>query len=219
MSFIGPNQTFEIIIDGFFGSGDIFELEITKSQFEQHCQPIFDRAMIPVKKALQAADIAKDEIDEIIMVGGSSRITRMQEMLTEYFGKPLNKTLNPDQAIATGAAINAGMMRAQRFVQGQDREDQEQNNILPQLQDIVPMSMGIRVCGMNPRDRREDLISVVIPRGTPIPHTGRIVKKTARKDQTEFPVIVLQGENEFADYCKAVQQLTIEGIPQGEAGA
>ena len=92
------------------------ELDLSKADFEQRMQPYFERSMVPVREALRAASLTKDDIDEVILVGGSTRITKIDTMLQDLFGKPCNKQLNPDEAVAIGATIQAGMLRGKMLV-------------------------------------------------------------------------------------------------------
>ena len=92
------------------------ELDLSKADFEQRMQPYFERAMVPVREALRAASLTKENIDEVLLVGGSTRITKIETMLQDFFGKQCNRQLNPDEAVAIGATIQAGMLRGKMLV-------------------------------------------------------------------------------------------------------
>ena len=113
--------------------GEDFSLNLNRAKFEQLCRELWDRCRTPVNDVLNYANLTKGDIDEIVLVGGSSRIPRVQQVLTDFFdGKTLNKSLNMDEAIAYGATIKASQLSGQ---------NQENRNIL--LQDVTPMSLGI----------------------------------------------------------------------------
>ena len=103
------------------------ELDLSKADFEQRMQPYFERSMVPVREALRSANLTKEDIDEVILVGGSTRITKVETMLSEFFGKPCNKQLNPDEAVAIGATIQAGMLRGKNLVADTTRNPAAKN--------------------------------------------------------------------------------------------
>ena len=149
-----------IDVESLSGDND-YSLNMTRLEFEQLCAPIFQRCLPPLTEALTDANLAKSEIDEVVLVGGSTRIPKIQSMLTEYFdGKSLNKQLHPDEAVAYGATIQAGILSGVETAQVQD--------IL--LLDITPLSLGTDV-------KRNGVLhmSTIIPRNTAIP-----IEKTER---------------------------------------
>ena len=156
------SATMSTVIDVESLSGDNdYSLNMTRLEFEQLCAPIFQRCLPPLTEALTDANLAKSEIDEVVLVGGSTRIPKIQSMLTEYFdGKSLNKQLHPDEAVAYGATIQAGILSGVETAQVQD--------IL--LLDITPLSLGTDV-------KRNGVLhmSTIIPRNTAIP-----IEKTER---------------------------------------
>ena len=106
---------------------DSVELEITLHEFEQICQPIFEKCMLPVDQALNDAGLQKEQIDDIILVGGSSRIVKLQQILSDHFGgKDLNKQLNPDEAVAYGATVQAGILKGKQAIYAESYDDDEE---------------------------------------------------------------------------------------------
>jgi L1 cell adhesion molecule like protein len=142
-------------VDSLFEGND-FSATLTRAKFENLCNDIFQRTMAPVEQVLKDSKLSKSEIDEIVLVGGSTRIPKIQELLSNFFnGKELNKSINPDEAVAYGAAVQAAILSG--------TTDDKLNGLL--LLDCTPLSLGVETAG--------NVMTVLIPRGSTVP-----VKKT-----------------------------------------
>ncbi len=169
---------------------------LTRSKFEQLVQPILDRLMPPVKKAIEDAGLEAKNIDEIVLVGGSTRIPKVQEMVKEFFGKDPNKSVNPDEVVGLGAAVQAGVLGG------------EKTDIL--LLDVTPLSLGIETLG--------GVSTQMIQRNTTIPTRKSEIFSTASDNQTSVEVHVLQGERPMASDNKTLGKFHLVGIPPAPRG-
>jgi molecular chaperone DnaK len=173
------------------------EVELTRSRFEEMVQHLIDATLDPVSRALKDADMSVNEIDRILLVGGSTRIPAVQKALQSYFGgKELDRSINPDEAIAMGAAIQAGVV-------GGDVKD-----VL--LLDVTPLSMGIETLG--------EVCTKVIERNTTIPTSKSQEFSTAIDGQTSVEIHVLQGERAMARDNKSLGKFLLQGIPPAPRG-
>jgi molecular chaperone DnaK len=173
------------------------EVELTRSKFEEMVQHLIDATLDPVARALKDADMSINEIDRILLVGGSTRIPAVQKALQSYFGgKELDRSINPDEAIAMGAAIQAGVV-------GGDVKD-----VL--LLDVTPLSMGIETLG--------EVCTKVIERNTTIPTSKSQEFSTAIDGQTSVEIHVLQGERAMARDNKSLGKFLLQGIPPAPRG-
>jgi molecular chaperone DnaK len=173
------------------------EVELSRSQFEEMVQHLIDATLDPVARALKDADMSINEIDRILLVGGSTRIPAVQKALQNFFGgKELDRSINPDEAIAMGAAIQAGVV-------GGDVKD-----VL--LLDVTPLSMGIETLG--------EVCTKVIERNTTIPTSKSQEFSTAIDGQTSVEIHVLQGERAMARDNKSLGKFLLQGIPPAPRG-
>jgi molecular chaperone DnaK len=173
------------------------EVELSRSQFEEMVQHLIDATLDPVARALKDADMSINEIDRILLVGGSTRIPAVQKALQSFFGgKELDRSINPDEAIAMGAAIQAGVV-------GGDVKD-----VL--LLDVTPLSMGIETLG--------EVCTKVIERNTTIPTSKSQEFSTAIDGQTSVEIHVLQGERAMARDNKSLGKFLLQGIPPAPRG-
>jgi molecular chaperone DnaK len=173
------------------------EVELSRSQFEEMVQHLIDATLDPVTRALKDADMSINEIDRILLVGGSTRIPAVQKALQSFFGgKELDRSINPDEAIAMGAAIQAGVV-------GGDVKD-----VL--LLDVTPLSMGIETLG--------EVCTKVIERNTTIPTSKSQEFSTAIDGQTSVEIHVLQGERAMARDNKSLGKFLLQGIPPAPRG-
>jgi molecular chaperone DnaK len=173
------------------------EVELTRSKFEEMVQHLIEATLDPVTRALKDADMSINEIDRIILVGGSTRIPAVQKALQNFFGgKELDRSINPDEAIAMGAAIQAGVV-------GGDVKD-----VL--LLDVTPLSMGIETLG--------EVCTKVIERNTTIPTSRSQEFSTAIDGQTSVEIHVLQGERAMARDNKSLGKFLLQGIPPAPRG-
>ena len=171
-------------------------MKLTRSKFEQLIQPILDRLMPPVEKAIEDAGLKAADIDELVLVGGSTRIPKVQEMVKEFFGKDPNKSVNPDEVVGLGAAVQAGVL-------GGDKTD-----IL--LLDVTPLTLGIETLG--------GVFTQMIQRNTTIPTRKSEIFSTASDNQTSVEVHVLQGERPMAADNKTLGKFHLVGIPPAPRG-
>lgn len=169
---------------------------LTRAQFEELCSDLIDRSRIPVENALRDAKLTKDNIDEVVLVGGSTRIPAVQQLVKRLLGKDPNQTVNPDEVVAVGAAIQAGVLAG------------DVTGIL--LLDVTPLSLGVETLG--------GVMTKIIPRNTTIPTKKSEVFSTAVDGQSNVEIHVLQGEREFANDNKSLGTFRLDGIPSAPRG-
>lgn len=171
-------------------------MKLTRAKFEQLAEPILKRLMPPVEQAIKDAGLSPKDIEEIVLVGGSTRIPKVQEMVKEYFGKEPNKSVNPDEVVALGAAVQAGVLGG------------EKTDIL--LLDVTPLSLGIETLG--------GVSTPMIQKNTTIPTRKSEIFSTASDNQTSVEVHVLQGERPMASDNKTLGKFHLVGIPPAPRG-
>ncbi len=172
------------------------QMAITRSKFESLTAALTERCRQPVLKALEDANLKANQVDEVLLVGGSTRMPRIQTMVKEIFGKEGNKSVNPDEAVAIGAAIQGGITTG------------EVKDIL--VLDVTPLSMGVETYG--------NVMTVMIPRNTTIPTSKSETFSTAADNQTSVEIHVLQGEREFAKDNRTLGKFQLTGIPAAQRG-
>jgi len=170
--------------------------DLTREKFETLCKGLIDRCRIPVEKALKDAKLDKSGINEVVLVGGSTRIPAIQQLVESLTGKKPNKSVNPDEVVAIGAAIQAGILAG------------EITDIL--LLDVTPLSLGVETVG--------GIMTKLISRNTTIPVKKSELFSTAADNQTNVEIHVLQGEREVVSGNKSLGNFKLEGIPEAPKG-
>jgi len=172
------------------------QVKLTRARLYDVCSDIFRRLIEPCKKALTDAKLSTNEIDEVILVGGSTRIPKVQQLVKDFFGKEPNRSVNPDEVVADGAAIQGGVLAG------------DVTDVL--LLDVTPLSLGIETMG--------GIATKLINRNTTIPTKKSQIFSTAEDNQTAVDIRVVQGEREFAKDNKFLGQFRLEGIPAAPRG-
>jgi len=171
-------------------------VKLTRSKYESLVEDLIERMVAPCETCIKDAGVSKDKIDEVILVGGMTRMPRVQQKVKEIFGKEPHKGVNPDEVVAAGAAIQAGVLRG------------EVKDVL--LLDVTPLSLGIETLG--------GVFTKLIEKNTTIPTKKSQVFSTAEDNQPAVTIHVLQGEREFAQYNKSLGRFDLVGIPPSQRG-
>jgi len=172
------------------------ELKLSRAQFEHLCADLLERCKGPVEQALRDAKLTKADINEVVLVGGSTRIPAVQRLVKELLGKEPNQSVNPDEVVAVGAAIQAGVLAG------------EVKDVL--LLDVTPLSLGVETLG--------GVATKLIPRNTTVPTRKSEIFSTAEDGQTSVEIHVVQGERELARDNKSLGRFKLDGIPPAPRG-
>lgn len=172
------------------------DISLTRAKFEDLCHDLLDRCKTPVEQAIKDAKLSKGDINEVVLVGGSTRIPAVQALVKDYTGKDPNQSVNPDEVVAVGAAIQAGVLAG------------EVKDIV--LLDVTPLTLGIETLG--------SVATPLVPRNTTIPVSKSQVFSTAENNQTAVDIHVLQGERPMAKDNKSLGMFRLDGIPPAMRG-
>lgn len=172
------------------------QMKLSRAKFEQMIEPLIQRSLEPCRKAMKDAGLSAAEIDEVVLVGGSTRVPAIQKAVKDFFGKEPNRSVNPDEVVAIGAAVQGGVLAG------------DVKNLL--LLDVTPLSLGIETLG--------GVMTKLIERNTTIPTKKTQVFSTAADNQSSVDVHVLQGEREMAPDNKSLGRFELVGIPPAPRG-
>jgi heat shock protein 1/8 len=176
--------------------GKDFNMVFSRARLEELCMDLFRSTLEPVEKVLKDAKMSKTDVHEVVLVGGSSRIPKVQELLSNYFGgKTLNKSVNPDEAVAYGAAVQGGVLSGSK--------DANISGIV--VLDVIPLSLGIKTAG--------DVMTVLIPRNTTKPCKKTETFSTYSDNQTSCQIEIYEGERKFVRDCNRLGEFMLNGIP------
>merc|ERR1740117_2349482 len=192
-----------------FADGIDLKVVLTRAKFESLNAAAFESCLDTVKEVLKDANLKKSDVHEVVLVGGSTRIPKIRQLLSDFFdGKTLCSSINPDEAVAYGAAVQAGVLSGGLAAAGGKLAKAAGELV---LMDVVPLSLGIETTG--------SVMSQIVKRNTPIPCRKHDTFTTEQDNQTEVDIVFYEGERASTDACNQLGQFTIGGIERGPAGS
>ncbi|CBH12087.1 heat shock 70 kDa protein, putative [Trypanosoma brucei gambiense DAL972] len=197
---LSSSASTNIEIDALYEGFDFFS-KITRARFEEMCRDQFERCLEPVRKVLKDAEVDASAVDDVVLVGGSTRIPRVQQLVQNFFnGKEPNRSINPDEAVAYGAAVQAHIVSGGKSKQTKD--------LL--LVDVTPLSLGVETAG--------GVMSVLIPRNTSVPAQKSQTFSTNADNQRSVEIKVYEGERPLVSQCQCLGTFTLTDIPPAPRG-
>ncbi|KAG5475211.1 hypothetical protein CUR178_04664 [Leishmania enriettii] len=201
---LSQSTTEELALDGVLAGGEEYTLPVSRAKLEELNSSVFERCMKVVKRALQDAAMKVEDIDEVVLVGGSSRIPKLNDMLRSFFKKErLCNSVNPDEAVAIGAAVQASILTTTP-----EQQSEKTANIV--LMDVVPLSIGVEI--------DNGAFDVVVPRNTTIPYKATKEYSTVEDYQQDVDVCVYEGERPLTKHNHKLGEFTLEGITRAKKG-
>eukprot|EP01060_Flectonema_neradi_P038628 TRINITY_DN8179_c0_g1_i2.p1 TRINITY_DN8179_c0_g1~~TRINITY_DN8179_c0_g1_i2.p1 ORF type:complete len:618 (+),score=142.23 TRINITY_DN8179_c0_g1_i2:992-2845(+) len=209
---LSDNAEIRFELDGF--ADDNYEIRITRAKFENLCKDLFKKALETLQQVLRESMVNPEDIDDVVLVGGSCKMRKVQLMISDFFQKEPYTNINPDEVVAMGAASRAAHLYSQDDTAIDLWEDKGAKPNIGQVTDVIPLSLGVGLAG--------DALSIILPKNTPIPHDRPLTKSTNYRTITDNQELsrwkIYQGENERASLNFRLGQFAISNLPRKPKG-